>query len=198
MSEEERNDTDAPDNGGEPAAKPRVRFQGIVEADGREAASPGDDYGLTPIVRDDRRWNAMSRQVWLVSRLAAIFVFFAFLVGTPLGNYFAHLKLFGSAEGWDPFGAYNASLLIFAFVIPVLALLAGYILSRALTMMNAAESIAAAAQQFVTPDVTAVKNADTVGDVMRGHMTALNEGLDGALSRLASVEAMIRQHVEAI
>lgn len=198
MSEEERNDTDTPDDGGEPSAKPRVRFQGIVEADGREAASAGRDYGLTPIARDERRWNAMSRQVWLVSRLAAIFVFFAFLVGTPLGNYFAHLKLFGSSDGWDPFGAYNASLLIFAFVIPVLALLAGYILSRALTMMNAAESIAAAAQQFVTPDVTAVKNADTVGDVMRGHMTALNEGLDGALSRLASVEAMIRQHVEAI
>jgi len=199
VSEEERNDTDTPDDGGAPSAKPRVRFQGIVEADGRETASAGDDYGLTPIGgRDERRWNAMSRQVWLVSRLAAIFVFFAFLVGTPLGNYFAHLKLYGSADGWDPFGAYNASLLIFAFVIPVLALLAGYILSRALTMMNAAESIAAAAQQFVTPDVTAVKNADTVGDVMRGHMTALNEGLDGALSRLASVEAMIRQHVEAI
>ncbi|MHA7872726.1 MAG: hypothetical protein ACX939_10280, partial [Hyphococcus sp.] len=201
---EKRDDTATPadDAQGQPSedseGKPRMRFQGIVEAGPSAPEATGGDGALDPFARDDRRWNAMSRQVWLVSRLAAVFVFFSFLIGTPLGNYFAHLSLFGSADGWNPLNAYNPNLLVFAFIIPVLALLAGYILSRALTMMNAAESIAAAAQQFVSPDVTAVQNADRVGDVMRGHMTALNEGLDGALSRLASVEAMIRQHVEAI
>lgn len=202
MSEDPQDNGETPDehatvnNAG---AKPRVKFQGIVEARGRAAVAPGDDdYGLAPITRNERQWNAMSRQVWQVSRLTAIFVFFAFVVGMPLGNYFAHLKIFGSASGWNPLDAYDFYLLIFAFIVPVLVLLAGYILSRTLTMLNAAESIAAAAQQFTSPDVTAVQNVDTVGDVVRGHMTALNEGLDGALTRLASVEAMIRQHVEAI
>lgn len=198
---EERNDIDAPEDDAlrsDDGAKPRVRFQGIVEAGSREAALESDDFGLIAPVRDERRWNAMSRQVWLVSWLTALFVFFSIVVGTPLGNYFAHIEIYGSMDGWNPFKAYSANLLLLSVIIPVLAMLAGYILSKALTMMNAAESIAAAAQQFTTPDVTAVKNADTVGDVMRGHMTALNEGLDGALTRLASVEAMIRQHVEAI
>ncbi len=196
----DNNDASAEDTAANTAgAKPRVKFQGIVEARRRDPVSSGDDdYGLSPITRNERQWNAMSRQVWQVSRLTAIFVFFAFVVGMPLGNYFAHLKIYGSASGWNPLDAYDFYLLIFAFIVPVLVLLAGYILSRTLTMLNAAESIAVAAQQFTSPDVTAVQNVDTVGDVVRGHMTALNEGLDGALTRLASVEAMIRQHVEAI
>ncbi|MEM9617671.1 MAG: hypothetical protein AAF936_06885 [Pseudomonadota bacterium] len=198
---EERNDIDAPESDAsksDDGAKPRVRFQGIVEAGSRDATLESGDFGLVAPPRDERRWNAMSRQVWLVSWLTALFVFFSIVVGTPLGNYFAHIEIYGSMDGWNPLKAYSANLLLLSVIIPVLAMLAGYILSKALTMMNAAESIAAAAQQFTTPDVTAVKNADTVGDVMRGHMTALNEGLDGALTRLASVEAMIRQHVEAI
>ncbi len=179
-------------------AKPRMRFQGIVEAGTREAVEVAGALGILTVPQDEKRWNAMSRQVWLYSRLTAIFVFFSFVVGMPLGNYFAHLQLFGSVDGWNPLAAYDLYLLLFAFIVPVLVLLAGYILSRTLTMMNAAESIAAVAQQFVTPDVTAARNADIVADVVQGHVAALNVGLDGALSRLASVESMIRQHVEAI
>ena len=41
----------------------------------------------------------MSRQVWQISRLTAIFVFFSFVIGLPLGNWLAHLKLYGSSEG---------------------------------------------------------------------------------------------------
>lgn len=198
---EERNDIDAPKDdasAGDEGAKPRVRFQGIVEAGSREAVLEGGDYGLTPIRRDENKWNTMSRQVWLSARLIAILVFFAFIIGMPLGNYIAYKEINGGAEGWSFLQSYQTGFLMFAVVVPVLVVFLGYLYSRMTTMMNAAESIAAAAQQFTTPDVTAVKNADTVGDVMRSHMTALNEGLDGALTRLASVEAMIRQHVEAI
>ena len=91
----------------QPSAKPRVKFQGIVEARGRAPAAGDDDYGLAPIARNERQWNAMSGQVWQVSRLTAIFVFFAFVVGMPLGNYFAHLKIYGSASGWNPLDAYD-------------------------------------------------------------------------------------------
>ncbi len=177
---------------------PRVRFKGIVEADARTAAYAGGDYGVGPAIQNTQRWNATSRQVWLVSRLTAVFVFFSFVIGLPLGNWLAHLQLYGSSNGWSLLAAYEFSFLIFAFIVPVLVILMGYMLSRSLTMLNAAESIAAAAQRFVTPDLLAAQNADTVGAVVQGHLHDLNEGLDGALTRLATVEAMIRQHVEAI
>lgn len=186
--EDETGDMDAP-------APARVRFKGIVE---QNTPVDGSAYGVFTVSRDERRWHAMSRQMWQASRLVAIFVFFSYVVGPPLGNYIAYQQIFGSSEGWNPLAAYGADTVLFAFVAPVLILLVGYAVSRMATMMNAAESIAAAAQQYVTPDVTAAYNADAVGEVVRGHMVALNEGLDGALTRLASVEAMIRQHVEAI
>lgn len=177
----------------------RVRFKGIVETGLRATPETRDeDYDMVLIARDERRWTAMSRQVWQACRLVAIFVFCSYLIGPPLGNYLAYTQLYDTAEGWSPFSAFGETTVLSAFVIPALILILGYGLSRMATMLNAAESIAAAAQQFVTPDITAATNADAVGAVVRGHMAALNEGLDGALSRLAGVEALIRQHVEAI
>ena len=162
-------------------------------------SAPAMCFGITAIEHDERRWNARSRQWWLIARLTAIFVFFSFIIGMPLGNYFAHLNLNnGSAAGWSLLDVYSFDVLIFAFIVPALILLLGYAMSHLTTMLSAAESIAAAAQQMTTPDLTAARNADSVGVVVQGHMSALNEGLDGALTRLASVEAMIRQHVEAI
>ncbi len=197
---DQRDDINALEADAEDTAEgaPRMRFQGIVEAEKGPPVTAGDVQAIEPIVHNERRWSAMSRQISQVSRLTALFVFFSFIVGTPLGNYFAHLKLNGSAAGWSPLAAFGFETVLFAFVVPVLVLLIGYALSRMATMLNAAESIAAAAQQMTTPDVTAAHNADTVGAVVQGHMEALNEGLDGALSRLASVESMIRDHVAAI
>lgn len=177
-----------------PASQPsRVRFKGIIEQD-----PVRDEYGVLTIDRDTRHWSARSRQASQMSWLVALFVFFSFMVGPPLGNYLAHQQIYGSADGWNLLAAYGTETILFAFIIPVLILVIGYAMSRMATMMGAAQSIAAAAQQYVTPEVTAAHNADAVGEVVRGHMVALNEGLDGALTRLASVEAMIRQHVEAI
>lgn len=175
-----------------------MRFKGIVEAEGREADAP---HGFTLVRRDERRWNAMSRQIWQVARLTAVFVIVAILLGLPIGNWLAHSqleKLTGVDRPWNPLSVFEMETLLFAFILPVMVLFVGYALSRILTMLNAAESIAVAAQRFVTPDIAAVQNVDTVGAVVQTHMTALNEGLDSALTRLASVEAMIRQHVEAI
>ncbi len=185
-------ETETPVAEGEDGGSPsRVRFQGIVE-------SEGSDIRVLTFTDNNRRWTALSRQSWLIGRLVALFVFFSFLVGPPLGSFLAHLQLYGSASDWKLLAVYSTDTVLLAFIIPVLLLVIGYAVSRMATMMNAAESIAAAAQQYVTPDITAVHNADAVGEVVRGHMAALNEGLDGALTRLASVEAMIRQHVEAI
>lgn len=181
-------------HGGDEADARRVRFKGIVEAERR--ALQGEDLGAFARPADD--WNARSRQVWQVARLTAIFVFFSFVVGLPLGNAWAHIDINGSLAGWSPVAAFRIETLLYALIVPVLLLVSGYILSQAMTMMNAAESIAAAAQQMMTPDATAAANAQSVGAVVEGHVVALNEGLDDALRRLATVEAMIRRHVEAI
>lgn len=194
MSEEQTlpdGDQDAP-SGTTPS---RMRFKGIVEA---ESASDGAPYGVLTINPNERYWNAVSRQVWLAGRLTALFVFFSFVVGPPLGNFLAHRTLYGTTDGWQVFAAFGTDTILFAIIVPLLILVMGYMLSRSMMMTNAAETIAAAAQQYVTPDVTAAHNADAVGEVVRGHMVALNEGLDGALGQLANVESLIRQHVEAI
>ncbi len=51
---------------------------------------------------------------------------------------------------------------------------------------------------MMQPDRAAIENVQTVGSVVREQMEALNAGIDDALIRLASAEAMIRQHVGAI
>ncbi len=179
---------------------PRLRFKGIVEADAREAATR-ESGGLIYISPNERRWNARSRQIWQAARMTAVFVFFSTLVGLPLGNWFAHRQLnalSGADRPWNPLGAFEVETVLFAFIIPALVLFIGYAVSRLIEMIRAAEAIAAAAQRFVTPDITATQNVETVGAVVQTHVNALNQGLDSALSRLASVEAMIRQHVQAI
>ncbi|MFC2952075.1 hypothetical protein ACFOOP_09045 [Marinicaulis aureus] len=178
----------------------RMRFKGIVEAEGRDPATDGDG-GLIYFTSNEQRWNARSRQIWHAARMTAVFVFFSTLVGLPLGNWFAHKQLTaltGVDRPWNPLSAFEVETVLFAFIIPALVLFIGYAVSRLMEMIRAAEAIAVAAQRFVTPDVTAAQNIETVGAVVQTHVNALNQGLDGALSRLASVEAMIRQHVEAI
>ncbi|WP_425407819.1 hypothetical protein [Hyphococcus sp.] len=197
MNEPSENDAanaadDAPDD------EARMRFKSIVEAETRNADLA---RGFMLVRRDERRWNAMSRQIWQVARLTAIFVIVAILLGLPIGNWLAHRQIeaaTGVDRPWNPLNVFEMETLLFAFILPVMVLFVGYALSRILTMLNAAESIAVAAQRIVTPDVTALQNVDSVGSIVEAHMSTLNQGLDNALTRLASVEAMIRQHVEAI
>lgn len=179
----------------------RVRFSGIVESDERsvdESDGSRSDYDFALLDRDERKWNAMSRQIWQLSRYTAIFTFFAFIIGLPFGNFLAHWSIYQDLSGWNFFAAYGPDTLIYAIIIPLLVLFIGYAGSKGAEMLGAAQSIAVAAQQMVTPDVTAARNAQTVGAVVQTQMIKLNEGIDGSLTRLASVEAMIRKHVEAI
>lgn len=195
----DQNDQREEDAEGAEEDNPRMRFKGIVESENRNVE--GASGGLIYISPNERRWNAMSRQIWQMARLTAVFVFFSIVIGLPLGNWFAHqhlTNLSGIDRPWNPLAAFEIETLLFAFIIPAMVLFIGYGLSKMLTMLNAAESIAAAAQRFVTPDVAATQNIDTVGAVVQTHVATLNQGLDSALTRLASVEAMIRQHVEAI
>ena len=146
----------------------------------------------------ERDWNGMSRRVWLVSRLSAGIILGALLFGWPLGDLLAHIERFGSLEGWSIIAAYPASVLLFALVVPVLMVFAGYLLSKAIIANQAAEDMATAARQYTEPDQVALQEVETVGAAVRTQMDGLNEGLNSALMRLANVEAMIRKHVDAI
>ena len=184
---------------------PRMKFQGIVESAGGDdekalSASRDEPIPAIPVGPPVRNWNAASRQVWQVSRLGAILIFFAMTVGWPVGAYWSHMDLYGSSSGWvDTLrSTMNPQLLFFAIFVPIMILICGYLLSHVYKMLNAAQSITTAAQEFIHPDHSAAYNAEAVGLAVRGQMDALNSGVDGALRRLASVEAMIRNHVEAI
>ena len=180
----------------------RVKFQGIVETDdARELDTHSSDaISAIPIAPPRRNWNRASRQIWQFTRLSAVLMFFVLAVGWPVGAYWSHLDTYGTSAGW--FATYRSllspSLLMFTIFVPALIVICGYLLSHAYKMINAAESIAGAAREFIHPDQSAVYNAEAVGFAVRGQMAALNTGVDDALQRLATVEAMIRNHVEAI
>lgn len=144
-------------------------------------------------------WGARSRQTLLVMRFFAVFWLFLMFAGWPLGDRIAYMQRNnGSAEGWSYLGSLSVEVVILALFMVAMTALVGFILTRQMLMTNVAQQIALAARQFVDPMESAAHNARSVGSVVRGELAQLNVGLDGALTRLAAVEAMIRRHVEAI
>jgi hypothetical protein len=138
-----------------------------------------------------------------VARWGALLMLFAMLVGWPLGSALAWMQQTGGdlwtwLRAGNYFNAFDSGLILLTVFFPLMTLLCGYLVSRFQEMVGAAEDIADTARQFIHPDEAAADNARSVGLVVREQMDALNVGLDGALNRLASVEAMIRKHVVAI
>lgn len=189
---------DHDENGDGSSGGDRLRLRGAEGGAGAPAAARSGALPVEPSRRRARRWGAASRQTMLVTRWMAGFFVFAVLVGWPLGKFLAHYRNTGSGEGWSYFGALDLGAFLLGVFVPVLTILVGYVMSRLQQMMGAAEDIATAAKQFIQPNESAADNARSVGLVVREQMDALNVGLDGALNRLASVEAMIRKHVQAI
>jgi hypothetical protein len=175
-----------------PPRADRLRLQGVLEG----AAPAGVQIAEAAPRR--RNWELLARQMVFGTRLFAVFFLFAALMGVPLGKFLAHQKTTGSAAGFDYLGALDFSVFVIGACIPILIILIGYVMSRLMQMLGAAEDIATSARHFIHPDESAAENAKNVGLVVRDQMKALNVGLDGALNRLASVEAMIRKHVTAI
>ncbi len=186
---------------GNGAGGARVRFRAVSEAGEAGAGAPPPDAVQASLAAADleaRRLAVRGRKIETACRFVALLSFLAVAVAAPLGWFLAHLKLSGSAEGFRLFDWYGTWALAFAVIVPAILVLMGRIISVMAPVMGAAQTVAAAAQGFVEPDKAAIRNVETVGAVVRGQMEALNAGIDDALIRLASVEAMIRQHVGAI
>ena len=185
----------------------RLRFQSIIAASenadiaddkDREQAQPTKNWAAEQAAFRREDWARAGERATYWSRFVAIFIFAVMAIGWPAGTAIGHYHATGSLGGLNLAEVFPSGAIMFATVVPVLCLLGGYLMSRQMTMMGAAESIATVAQQFMQPDDTAIYNVDAVGLAVRSQMAAINSGIDDALIRLASVEAMIRKHVEAI
>jgi hypothetical protein len=173
-------------------AEPKVRFRGIVETDADDA-----DFSLGLRLRG-RQAERLGREIEQAARAVGVFIFFLIIVGWPIGSLLGHRAAVGSFAGWRLGESYGAWAIAFAVATPVVLVIMGHLAKRVLSAVGAVEEIAAMAQHYVQPDAAAVANVQTVGAVVRAQMEQLNAGIDDALIRLASAEAMIRQHVGAI
>ncbi len=181
-----------------------MRFRAIVEAN--DSAAPAEfrsfeAWAASTAEGGDARSQRFARlgarlERW--SRFVALLVFFSVAVGWPLGSFLAHKTLTGSGAGWTLAQGYSAWAVAFSVIVPPVLLVFAHIASRMMAIIAQAEATAAVVQQLIRPDEAAIENVQTVGAVVHGQMQALNAGIDDALIRLASAEAMIRQHVGAI
>ncbi len=180
----------------------KVRFQGIVEH-GEDAAAPTEfrnfeSWAAAQLGGNSRQAARLGRDLYFAARFLAVFIFFLVVVGWPLATTIGYWTEVGSLKGYRIDMAYTAWAVALGFIVAPALWLLGYLALHIMNIIGRSEAVALSAQQLLRPDETAIENVQTVGAVVRGQMRELNAGIDDALIRLASAEAMIRQHVGAI
>jgi len=179
----------------------KVRFQGVVESG--EGDTPAEfrsfeDWAAMTADRGERQAARLGRELFFAARFLAVFLFFLVIVGWPLATTIGYWTEVGSLKGYRLDMAYTAWAVAFGFIVAPCLWLLGYLALHIMNIIGRSEAVAITAQQLLQPDRVAVENVQTVGLVVREQMDVLNAGIDDALIRLASAEAMIRQHVGAI
>ena len=179
----------------------KVRFQGVVEQG--EAGAPAgysnfEQWAADSGDRGDRQTARLGRELFFAARFLAVFLFFLVIIGWPLATLLGYRIAAGSLAGFRLDMAYGEAALVVGFIVAPSLWLLGYLALHITNIVSRTEAVALSAQQLLTPDRTAVESVESVGLVVREQMEALNAGIDDALIRLASAEAMIRQHVGAI
>lgn len=182
------------------AGRPKVRFQGIVEPDTAEATAEFRSFEewAAATAGGNRQAARLGRDLYFAARFLSVFVFFLVVVGWPIATTLGYFVEVGSLKGYRIDMAYTSWAVALGFIVAPSLWLLGYLAFHILAIIGRSEAVALSAQSLLRPDQTAVENVQTVGAVVRGQMEALNAGIDEALIRLASAEAMIRQHVGAI
>lgn len=197
--------TDASRKGAHPdrhVGRSKVRFQGIVEH-GEDAGEPSEyrsfeSWAASTVSGASRQAARLGRELYFAARFLAVFIFFLVVVGWPLATTIGYWTEVGSLKGYRIDMAYTAWAVALGFIVAPALWLLGYLALHIMNIIGRSEAVALSAQQLLRPDETAIENVQTVGAVVRGQMAELNAGIDDALIRLASAEAMIRQHVGAI
>lgn len=180
----------------------KVRFQGIVSSDedGGEAVEfrNFESWAASQLSGDGRQAAKLGRQLYSAARFLSVFIFFLVVVGWPAATMVGYRVEVGSMQGFRIDMAYTAWAVSLGFIVAPALWLLGYLSLHIMNIIGRSEAVALSAQQMLRPDQAAVENVQTVGAVVRSQMAELNAGIDDALIRLASAEAMIRQHVGAI
>jgi len=170
-----------------------LRVTGVVEL------SPDGDQPLTATAYMRRReLERTGRLVWASSVVLA-----GLAVTLPVASLIAemvgHRVAAGSLQGFSP--SASPAGLVLAVLLSGVLLFAGYALRGMFRTADVAEGLAQSARRFASGAGARVEvdpaAARLVGS-MQDQVVALNEGIDGALRKLAAVEGMIRQHVGAI
>jgi hypothetical protein len=186
---------------GSGARKPKMRFQGIVESD--DAASSAEyssfeAWAASTVGGPSRKAARLGRELFFAARFLAVFLFCLFLIGWPGVATLGYLHEVGSLKGFKLGMVFGEISILIAFVVAPALWLLGYLALHIQNMVSRSEAVMISAQQMLRPDQVAIENVQTVGAVVQDQMNALSAGIDDALIRLASAEAMIRQHVGAI
>ncbi|MEZ5921152.1 MAG: hypothetical protein R3C60_07325 [Parvularculaceae bacterium] len=198
MTNSSDNSAASPDEAGGEGT--RLRLKGITTADDGAESPEMVSFEAWASAETRGREISLARRARIyetVGRMFAGFIFAAVFIGWPLGTLAGHYAAANTLEGWT-IGTSFGNYILLGVIGPPAAWLLGHLAARMTMMIGASEAIAIAAQQFVQPDKAAIRNVETVGSAVRGQMETLNAGIDDALIRLASAEAMIRQHVGAI
>lgn len=186
---------------GSGVGKSKMRFQGIAESD--EAASPAEyssfeAWAASTVGGPSRKAARLGRELFFAARFLAVFLFCLFLIGWPGVATLGYLHEVGSLKGFKLGMVFGDISILIAFVVAPALWLLGYLALHIQNMVSRSEAVMISAQQMLRPDQVAIENVQTVGAVVQDQMDALSAGIDDALIRLASAEAMIRQHVGAI
>lgn len=186
---------------GSGVGKPKMRFQGIVESDDAASAaeySSFEAWAASTVGGPSRKAARLGRELFFAARFLAVFLFCLFLIGWPGVATLGYLHEVGSLKGFRLGMVFGDISVLIAFVVAPALWLLGYLALHIQNMVSRSEAVMISAQQMLRPDQVAIENVQTVGAVVQDQMNALSAGIDDALIRLASAEAMIRQHVGAI
>ncbi len=170
-----------------------LRVTGVVElADDEEPQRPS--IALRAARR--RENERVGRRLWSYSLVLAGFAMalpFAEIAAGMAGYYVGH----GSLNGWrfnPPLGGAMMTILLTGLILA-----AGYAARQFFRAVDFAAEIAEAAEKLTRAPRAAVDPASSRAvAAMNDEVADLNRNIDGALTRLADVEAMIRKQVGAI
>ncbi|WP_147303799.1 hypothetical protein [Parvularcula marina] len=132
---------------------------------------------------DPLPWPRRARKVQRISQMLAFTIPVCWMIAWPIGSMLANEQVTGV---WALKFGYSLDVVLWAATAGICIRLIGYVLSLALRLE-------ASAQQLVSGH-----SGRSFADLTPGSVSALNDEIDQALSRLAEAESLIRQQVRAI